>query len=643
MKIFLRIILLLIPTIISAQNSFLEHKTKKGETAYSISLNYKLPLNDLYKYNSGIQNGVSENQILKIPVYSISNIEIDQVAIHIVEPKETLFSISKKYLISVESLKKANEELLNEGLKSGQHLTIPKTELLQSQQNKSGIKNTKTEHIVLPKESLFSIARTYNVSVEDLGEINKEILNDGLKSGQLIVIPNKKKTLDGRVRIINKQTIFHIVASKETKYSIAKQYGISIEQLESQNPEIISSLVEGNKLAINKDKINPENDTEELMIALAEKQVVVENDKAKKVQIQDLKDRLTVQKEMNQKIIKINNLKFDLNTVDWQKGDEKSSEKLKLVLEANRNVQEILMGKLDSLIVFMDGDLTNLKEMKITDLRETKRLENESYKNIAQTNEMSNNLKRELAINRKNYAELMNKVEQIAVAENQVYKRKVREGEKEAKQEKIDGLSYEDLNKYKVTQEKNDKQNTALLGKIDSLGAQKKIEVKRYISKATFYSTEARSFDDNLALLKINRHQKEVIEKQKEVNPDQFNSIPITTEQGAEIIAKNPNLYAEIIDKIEVIDNIHDNKLGFYLVLKEFTEATPRDEFIIKLIDAGDFNTSFFFNVNKLSYYVYSDYATNIEGLVGKLVKQKNNIDYKDVKIVKLEDNRPSD
>ena len=79
--------------------------------------------------------------------------------------------------------------------------------------------------------------------------------------------------------------------------------GITIEQLESQNPEIVNGLIQGNKLAINVKQITPSNKNEELMIALAEKEVAEEKAKAKNLQIEDLKDKLTVQKEINQKVI----------------------------------------------------------------------------------------------------------------------------------------------------------------------------------------------------------------------------------------------------------------------------------------------------------------------------------------------------
>ena len=160
---------------------------------------------------------------------------------HQVTAKETLYSISKQHNISVEELKNANPEIEKLGLREGQELNIPSSAALVE---KKVVFDGKF-HEVQSQETLFSIARLYNVSVGDLDELNTESLKNGLKIGQKIEIPNKKKTIDGRARVINKETVFHEVKAKETKYSISKKYGITIEQLEMQNPDIINGLTIG--------------------------------------------------------------------------------------------------------------------------------------------------------------------------------------------------------------------------------------------------------------------------------------------------------------------------------------------------------------------------------------------------------------
>ncbi|CAM3487353.1 muramidase family protein [Flavobacterium chungbukense] len=611
---------------ITAQDSIIEHKIQKGETAYFIAQKYKVSIDEIYKLNPESQSGIKDNQIIKIPVHSEKTNSKQQI--HVVASKETLFGLSKQYHVSVEAIQNANP-ILGNGLQIGQELIIPQN----SDKTETAI-SSKTSHQVVAKESLFSIARQYNVSVQDLENLNKEILQNGLQIGQTISIPNKRKTLDGRVRVINQETIFHVVEAKETKFSIAKKYGISIDQLESQNPEIVNGLIVGNKLAINTAVIKPANESEELMLALAEKQVVVEKTKAKTMELEDLKDRLVVQKQMNQKIIKINDLKVNLNDMNGSK--ENSVEKLRLVLEANKNVQDILMTKLDSLVNSMNNDLKELKRMDILNVEESKRLEKQSSEGINKTNELSSQLKKELAENRKVYAGLMNKVEKIAVEENQEYKKKIRESEKNTNTTSLQQrLSLEEIKRFKIEQEQGDAQNQLLIAKIDSLDTQKKIEVKRHISKASYYSMEARNFDDKLALIKLKKYQDAAVKKQQKNNLDE-NSKTISLEEMKQELKDNP-LRTDKTVKVEVYDNLREVSNGYYLVLGIFTDAVERDKFIMKLIDSGDFNASFFFNINSLSYYVYSDKFENMEEVLYKCKKKEEYELYKDVIIAKAE------
>ncbi|KIC00051.1 peptidoglycan-binding protein [Flavobacterium sp. KMS] len=618
---------------ITAQESIIEHKIQKGETAYFIAQKYKVSLDEIYRLNPESQSGLKDSQIIRIPVHSpVKEKETKQLT-HTVAAKETLFGLSKQYNVSVEAIQNANASILTDGLKIGQELIIPQdTASIIKIASANNVTSSKVTHEVLAKESLFSIARQYNVSVQDLETLNKETLLNGLQIGQTIAIPNKRKTLDGRVRVINGETIFHVVAPKETKYSIAKKYGITIDQLEAQNPEIVNGLVEGNKLAINTKEITPTNDNEELMLVLAEKQVVVEKTKAKTIQLEDLKDRLVVQKEMNEKVIKINDLNVNLKGMDGLKGN--SVEKLRLVLEANKNVQEVLMSKLDSLVVSMTDDLYDLKKMDVLNMKESKRLEKLSYEGIAKTNELSSQLKKELAENRKSYAGLMNKVERIAVEENQEYKRKVRENTKNKTDETLlQSLSLEKIKYYKIDQEKNDAQNQKLIAKIDSLDTQKKIEVKRHISKASFYGSEARAFDDKVALVKLKRYQDNAIQNQGNT---ETSIVALSLDEIKQKIKEDP-LYTNKDVKVEFFDNLKAVPNGYYLVLGIFTDATPRDQFIMKLIDSGDFNASFFYNVNSQSYYVYAESFENIEEALYKYKQKENSPLYKNWSIAKLE------
>ena len=616
-----------------AQGKTTTHKVEKGETITQIDLKYKTTPTAIYKINPDSQSGIQENQILSIPDGILQQ---KNNLVHIVGPKETLYGLATKYNVKIEALRNANEESLINGLKIGQELLIPKF----SEQDKSAINpqisntdNSKSTHKVLPKESFFSIARLYNVSVQDLDNANSDIFKIGLQVGQNLVIPNKRKTLDGRARIINSETIFHDVQPKETKYAIAKKYGITIEQLESQNPEIVNGLIQGNKLAINVKQITPSNENEELMIALAEKQVVVEKTKAKNIQLEDLKDKLTVQKEINQKVIKVNNLKVNLNEIDGAK--EGSEERLRLVLEANKNIQDILISKLDSLVYTMNEDLSELKNTEIEDLERSKQLEAQSYESISKTSQLSLQLKKDLAENRKVYSGLMNKAQRIALEKNNEYKKKVRENSKADTAKPNKEVAIIDIyKKMELDQARRDELNEALLKKIDSLGGEKKIELKRRISKATFYSREARNFDDKLALVRLKKYQNEAQKSQsqntvhKKVNQLNLRELKEAVEQDT--------LTAVNRSKIQVLDNLKEVPTGYYIVLGDFIEAEDRDQFIMKLIDTGEFNSSFFFNVNILSYYVFTKFFYTEEEALYEYKQKSGQELYEKMLIVKI-------
>jgi LysM repeat protein len=102
---------------------------------------------------------------------------------------------------------------------------------------------------VMPKETLYSITKRFHISKKDFKDANTDTNKEDLQIGQKILIPindANKKFCDPNPKKVG----FHIVAPKETKYAIAKQYGISIEALEKLNPEIVTNLPIGYRLVL---------------------------------------------------------------------------------------------------------------------------------------------------------------------------------------------------------------------------------------------------------------------------------------------------------------------------------------------------------------------------------------------------------
>jgi membrane-bound lytic murein transglycosylase D len=102
--------------------------------------------------------------------------------IHVVVSGETLYSISVKYKISIEDLK-TNNHLKSEQLYVGQKLSIVKSTKSISPE----VAEKQIKHIVVQGETLFALSRKYGVTVEDIKKWNK-LQTNSLILGQIIII-----------------------------------------------------------------------------------------------------------------------------------------------------------------------------------------------------------------------------------------------------------------------------------------------------------------------------------------------------------------------------------------------------------------------------------------------------------------------
>jgi LysM repeat protein len=178
-----------------------------------------------------------------IPVLMFFNVVLSQGTItYKVQQGETINDIAKKYQVTPYDIYKLNPDAVGK-LNSKSVLLIPV---------KTAVKATvqaEKKHTVLPKETLFGIEKKYNVSDADLKKANPFLEKDGLQINQVLVIPSKNgvKTM---TTVVQEKTLYHDVLVKETKYSIAKKYGITVAELEKKNPEIVSNLTVGSHLLI---------------------------------------------------------------------------------------------------------------------------------------------------------------------------------------------------------------------------------------------------------------------------------------------------------------------------------------------------------------------------------------------------------
>jgi len=109
-----------------------------------------------------------------------------------------------------------------------------------------------TKHKVVSGDSFYSIAKKYGVTENDIYEANPKSKGQTLQLNTVLVIPNNKSVSKSTK---NEKNEFHEVASGESFYTIAKKYDLTVEELQSYNPNTSSSKLQiGAKLALSKNK-----------------------------------------------------------------------------------------------------------------------------------------------------------------------------------------------------------------------------------------------------------------------------------------------------------------------------------------------------------------------------------------------------
>jgi len=163
--------------------------------------------------------------------------------IHQVDEQETLYGISRRYGTPISQILEYNKEA-DAGLDVGQILRVPYTPRLRPQENGQGL------HVVAAGETLFSISRTYGLTVEELKELNG-LGENAISIGQQLKVRKMSASVSAPVQT-NSAVGYHTVAAKETLFSISRDYGISVQELKEWNNLTGSNLDIGQLLKVSK-------------------------------------------------------------------------------------------------------------------------------------------------------------------------------------------------------------------------------------------------------------------------------------------------------------------------------------------------------------------------------------------------------
>ena len=240
MKNIVAIFILLIGLSLHAQN-YKTHKVKEGETIESIAKTYLVTPFDILALNPDARTNFGPNTVLIIPNSKVKNSEIGEETKeiidykkHKVKRKETLFSISQKYDVTIDEIKKANPSLYSENLRRGDRIRIPRFKTVVSNQT---LTNTIKKYIVQPSEGKWRIAYKFGITILELEDLNPN-MNATLQPGDELNVPN---IAFNEEQPTEASYNYYEVLPKEGFYRLKVKLGMSQEALEALNPELKNS------------------------------------------------------------------------------------------------------------------------------------------------------------------------------------------------------------------------------------------------------------------------------------------------------------------------------------------------------------------------------------------------------------------
>jgi LysM repeat protein len=233
----------------------ISYKVKKGETLSSISKKYNVTEDELKTMNNLKSSVIRFGQELKVnqpsEMATVTNgtkttKAESAVATYKVKKGETLSDIAEKNNVSVAELKSINN-LHTSNLRAGQQLQLAGKDTESESEAITKVEKT-IVHKVESGESLYVIAKKYNVAIDELKRLNN--LGDGkIKPGQSLSVNvvADNTTVD---KTVVKPKITHKVKSGDSFYSLAKKYGCSVHDIKDWNGIPGDRLNPGEKLII---------------------------------------------------------------------------------------------------------------------------------------------------------------------------------------------------------------------------------------------------------------------------------------------------------------------------------------------------------------------------------------------------------
>jgi len=218
--------------------SYILHEVDPKETLFGISRRYQASVGDIVNANEVLKAGLQIGQTIRIPFISKSALPTG-TSLHKVGPGETLFFISKKYGVTVDDLMKANE-LKGNDLSVGQSLLIP---------NAITVASIPEPTVKIAPVAVAQAPVEKPKQIKDKSEPKREEKKLAAPEAETIRTRNQVVTQNS-TPIVPGDWISHSVKSGETLFSISNKYGSKVEDVITWNSLTSNNLKEGQVLKV---------------------------------------------------------------------------------------------------------------------------------------------------------------------------------------------------------------------------------------------------------------------------------------------------------------------------------------------------------------------------------------------------------
>ena len=216
---------------------------RPGETMFGIGLRFGIDLDSMVELNSHLDaDNLQPGDVVYIPYAaaapaSVAPTRTTTVAAapaaprtHVVESGETLSGIAGRYELTLLQLRGLNPELDGDLIDVGQRLVVSRPATAAPAPVAVAAPAVARTYVVAAGDVLGSIAARHNLTLLELRRLNPQLAGDFIDVGDQLVV-SAGAAVAARVPT-------HRVASGDTLYGIAREHGLTVDQIRALNPAL---------------------------------------------------------------------------------------------------------------------------------------------------------------------------------------------------------------------------------------------------------------------------------------------------------------------------------------------------------------------------------------------------------------------